>query len=377
MWEFITLTISSTLAIIGASLNTEKDNKGVKKTILKKPNSAGWAVIVLLVCLTLIQVFLQIEKNINSNVQKNRIRRDSINIAALMRSAKEDSLTFVQQLDLANKSYLKQIEALETSNSILLETNRVNKRITENFKKNFEEFDNVLHQTNSLLNPILPMVIKFQLKIPFSNEWMDKYVTRITNYKDSISKSIKLYDLGGLNRISMDGNRFEVVDSLSNFNINSLDGVAQRFLNPGYYVYFYSKKPPRYHYNTQEDLMLEATKKTTQPWPSSPFGNGSMFLDFNNKFVYLTVFYKIDNYPNKAKLKGLNDLPDKYLLISSAMPNKDYEILSVTFFTGTNFSNYTKIKLDESECISDQKFPAGSVSSTKDYLHKITLEDLK
>ena len=285
-------------------------------------------------------------------------------------------MAYVRQLDLANKSYLAQITALETSNSILMETNTVNKRITENFKKNFEEFDNVLHQTNSLLNPILPMVVRFQLKIPFSNKWLDKYVPRIKNYKDSVSKSIQLFDLGGLNNISMDGNRFEVVDSLSNFNINSEDGVAQRFLNPGYYIYFFSEKPPRYHYDTPEDLMLEATKKISQPWPSSPFGNRTMYLDFNNKFLYLTVFYRIDNYPNKAKLKGLNDLPDKYLLISSAMPNKEYEILSVTFFTGTDFSDYTRIKLSENECISEQKFPAGGVSETKDYLHKITMEDI-
>ncbi|MBG9378401.1 hypothetical protein I5907_19340 [Panacibacter sp. DH6] len=142
-------------------------------------------------------------------------------------------------------------------------------------------------------------------------------------------------------------------------------------------IYFFSQKPPRYHYNTQSDLFLQATKKVSQPWPTSPFGNGLMFLDFKNKFLYLTVFYRIDNYPNKAKLKGLNDIPDKYLLVTSAMPNKEYEILNIIFFTGTDFSNYTVIKLDAKECISEEKFPAGGVSHTKDYLHKITLKDLE
>ena len=39
MWEFITLTITSILAIIGASLNTEKDDKGEKKN---NPEETKW-----------------------------------------------------------------------------------------------------------------------------------------------------------------------------------------------------------------------------------------------------------------------------------------------------------------------------------------------
>lgn len=375
MWEYITLAIGSILALIGASLNTEEDEKGKKRTILKKPNQAGLIVIFLLVCSGLIQLILQVNKNaedlINAANQKEKQTRDSLNIKSLILSSKNDSISFSEQLELSTKSYDKQIE-------VLLRTNAVNVNITKNFKNSFREFDNVLHQTNSLLNPILPMIVRFQLKIPFSNKWMVDYVKRITTYKDSITESIQLCDLGGLNNISMNGNRFEVIDSASNFNINIYkDGVANRFLNPGYYIYFFDEKPPRYHYDVKEDLMLEATKIISQPWPASPFGNGTMFIDFDNKFVYLTVFYKIDNYPNKAKLKGLNDLQDKYLLLTSQMPNKGYEILNVTFFTGTNFSNYTLIKLDPKECISEIKFPAGGISDTKDYLHKITLRDLR
>ncbi|MBG9378398.1 hypothetical protein I5907_19325 [Panacibacter sp. DH6] len=153
----------------------------------------------------------------------------------MIRSAKDDSLNFSKQLVLATNSYNKQLDALTTSNNILLKTNAVNENVTSNFKNSFAEFKKVLHQSNSLLNPLLPMVVSFQLKIPFSNKWMNEYVNRITAYKDSVTKSIQLFDLGGLNNISMDGNHFEVTDSLSEFNINvDKDGVAQRFLNPGY-----------------------------------------------------------------------------------------------------------------------------------------------
>ncbi len=59
MLEYATIIISSILAIIGASLNTQKNKQGESKTVFKKPNKIGVIVIGLLVILSISQFVLK------------------------------------------------------------------------------------------------------------------------------------------------------------------------------------------------------------------------------------------------------------------------------------------------------------------------------
>lgn len=160
MWDYILLGLSSILAIIGATLNTEKDELGKEKTVFKKPNAAGWFVIILLLSSTLTQISLQNKKDINDSENKRKEqKKDSILNARRVR----DSL---------NIKYLKQ---KSTDDSLAL-------------KKQLNISSDILLGTDNLLHPILPMIAMFRIKVPFSNEWAKEYINRILKVKDSLEK---------------------------------------------------------------------------------------------------------------------------------------------------------------------------------------------
>lgn len=190
-------------------------------------------------------------------------------------------------------------------------------------------------------------------------------------------------DIRGIDRVAsnFDYKNFKLygfnVDKSSVFYINKKDGTINRFLNPEYSIYLFKTKPPINYSDINEDLYIAAEKLVSQPWPDSPFVDEHFYINFVDKYFVYNIFYKIDNYPNKGKVIGINDLLNKYLLINSHMPNLDYSILSVSFFTGIDFCRYNTIVFQKNDDISNHLNNGKYSLETLTYLHKITKSDLK
>lgn len=117
--EFIVIIISTLLAIIGTSLNTEKEKN---KKYFKNPNKAGWLVIVMLLALFFIQIRKEFQNNIKE--EKNRLsdKDKTEKILFLVKQSTKDSLNFDKQLGILRESYENQISVLTNTNNILIGT---------------------------------------------------------------------------------------------------------------------------------------------------------------------------------------------------------------------------------------------------------------
>jgi hypothetical protein len=395
MWEYITLIISSILAIIGAALNTENDKNGKRKTVFKQPNSAGLIVICLLIISSISQLIIQLGKDhdtkIASLVAENRRIEELKNFQALLEKSREDSVSFKKQFGLMDTSYQKQITVLTTSNNILsgtdtiiLKTKILSDTILKNFQNSFQNFQKIINQSKSLLHPLLPMIVRFSLKYSFHDKWMQGYVKRIYQILDSLNqKQIQLEDVDGVGTINFGDKISELrgfeVDPKSIFYMNDkFDKLTDAFLDPKFYLSFYKDKlPPILNDNPSPQLQLGAEIKTKQPWPLSPFDPKDFYIDLLDSCIKVNIYYKIDNYPNKATIIGVDDLIGKYLNVSPIRLNLDYTIERLIFFTGKDFSNYCVINFVESQDILHQKNTFGVEPEEKEYEHKITADDLK
>lgn len=380
MWEYVILILSSILAIIGATLNSENsDNKKKKKTLFKKPNNVGWFVIALLVLSAFAQFIAKIVQE-NKESQKQLIaekRRavdsinfekskviDSVNYKMLQLKSRIDSQAFKRQFDLLDTSYHKQIQNLLIGYTILAGTNKLN-------------------------HPILPMVAMFNIKVPFHNPWLSSYVKRILLIKKTLENKGSYSDIGCIDEFR--SNEFSqkeksqeykifgfYADTCSEFYIKEqLDEFsACRFLDPKFDIKIFDKKPSGEMFE-QCDLFLGAENKIQHPWPQSAFTEHNFYVNFVDSFISLSIFYQIDNYPNKAKIIGVQDLYNKYLAISCEMPVLDFSITSICFFTGPNFCRYIKIKLSDNDDKSTRYSHGEKIGYPLDYLHKVTDSDLK
>lgn len=370
-------------------MNTERDEQNKRRTTFKKPNQAGWVVICLLVVLSGAQFAMhwsdEKTKQAAADKAADQRFRDSVNIATLLWQAKQDSASFAMQRRILESSYLKQIDVLTNTNSIIGQTNELNAAMSSNFARANVEFSRLLHHSESLLNPLLPMVARFRLRIPFSNPWMAGYLDRILPMRDSLVNAKLLADVPGIDNVSLDFAKYYrggyspdsvvygfSVDTSSVFFINDqADGVSRRFLNPGYYIYLFENEPPPYHFDTPNLLALEASSVTEYPGPGNPFGSQRLYLNFRDSYAVLDVYYRIENHPGRGRVFGVNDLGGKYMLISSQMPNLQYKIESIVMFTGPSFANYIEVPFDEMHNVSSRQNRFGNSSSTLVYLRKL------
>jgi hypothetical protein len=384
MWEYLTLIVSSVLALIGAALNTEKDETGKRRTSFKRPNAAGWLVIALLLGSAAVQWHMKSEsdeKQATAEVAaRTRRASDSTSIARLLKQAEKDSASFKSQLELMQTTYARQLDVLTNTTSLIGQSKQISESMSTNFTATYDRFQKVIDQSTSLLNPVLPMIVGVRIRVPMSNDWMREYLARTTPIRDSLVRHKLLLDSPGIDRISLDekaylsggGSPDHVVfrftaDPSSPFFIDSLrDGAARRFLNPGFNIYFFDAEPPWEYYSAPSALALEATDRVEPPGPKGPFDAKPMSVSYRDSSVVLDVYYRATSLPQRSStIAGLNQLRGKHLVVSSQIGlNLDYKLEALFLFTGAGYSTVTVIPFERSHDISRRKNGIGNTHSS-------------
>ncbi len=180
--NFILLVISSILAIIAATLKTEKD---VGKSIIKKPNKAGWVVISLLLLAFVIQFIIAFNNKIESKLAETREKEKEEKIEFLILQSKRDSSNFKQQLSYLKESYEHEIDLLTNTDNILNGTSNLLKQsqdINSGLQESYDQIlfiqnqDSINHQLNkNLSNEIFGSIKKTAV------EQKDQFDSTITN----------------------------------------------------------------------------------------------------------------------------------------------------------------------------------------------------
>lgn len=221
MLGYLTIAISSILAIIAVSLNTEKSEKGEIKTVFKKPNMVGFIVIGLILVLSVSQILIQNKQEDDQekaleNAEKQR-KMDLKNMAELLKRAKENSAALtiqIEQLDSQKYQMSKQLrlsgKLIETQELAINKTSEYN----ESLKLELEK------QKYSLL----------PLRLLFTIEIDGKKIIKEEGYKNIIDSILYTYNSGIK---SNSYNITENYDSSYIISINNADYIPEplRFSN--------------------------------------------------------------------------------------------------------------------------------------------------
>lgn len=331
MLEYITIVISSLLAIIGASLNTQKNKQGENKTVFKKPNKIGVIVIGLLVVLSISQFVLkkkqhkaQKEKLVQVQTEKER---ELQNMAELLRRSKEDSISLtrqIQQLDTQKRQLSNQIKLSEELVS------------TQKFAidKTAEYNTSLKNELEKQKHALLPLRLLFTIEID------GKDIVKEVGYKKSIDSILNSYTSGDTNSSY---HITENYDNSHNISISDSEYMPEslRFahLNIGFY----------------KSINKESIKSIVFQWDTT-----LLRLSFRelNILSYRTNSsnYKTDIYYETSKSgrvmsenrKIYSSLELNNLFLNVHFPYRNFEIKKITLISGKqNEEIYKKMKLKE------------------------------
>ena len=330
MLEYITLAISSILAIIAASLNTEKDEKGGNKTVLKKPNKVGIIVIWLLIFLTGIQFFLQSRQESEQKIALNKVKieriKDLKDMDRLLDRTKNDSIALtyqIIQLDSQKHQMLRQIQLsnnlIETQKFAIHKTAEYNESLKQELEKQKYE--------------LLPLRLLFTIVIK------GKDLIKEDGYKNLIDSILSIDDNRNNNIADISKN----YDSSYNVSIANLDYIPDLF------------RYAQLDFGLYESITQEQIKSIGFQWDSTllrlrfddlnilSFRSNSSFFETNIRYETVNTG-KVMN--ENRKIHSSLELDDLYLNIQ--FPYVDFEIKQIMLISGKpNEENYKRIKLKE------------------------------
>jgi len=366
MLKYLTLIISAVLAVIGSLLNTQKEEKGDPKPLFKKLNGAGLMVISLLIGSFFIQFILQFRTDTDDRkkyqVDERRRLEDSFNIQRLLKKTYDDSISWQRQFGLLDTSYKKQMLVLANS-------------------------DSLLDKSNSLLEPIYPMVILIKLKIPVNHPGLNGYFKRFLFMKDSLNKEGLLEDEMGIEPSYYEDKKRTLrgyyIDTSSNCYGKGLDRMIHFFSSLGFNIYFYNKKPTfplLYKHFSPSDFTIFTKKYRDETSRRFSSMGEEVFFNVVDSTFEERLCFAIDFGLHKERIVSTRDLLNKWMVLIANNPGSYggiCSIASVILCTGPNYDKYLVLKLPRQEKTEYYVRGGDTVDCGLQYLHKIDDEDFK
>lgn len=362
---YLSVFIGSATGLIGA-VKTTKDEKG-------KPNKAGKTVIIVIVISIMVGVATKVGEQIIKNDEKlKKDKADSLstaNMNNLLAGVKQTSVnlkiasenlekidnntteTLVKQKDLFDQQSSNFSTSFKNFDNIQTNLKNSNEQQVNSFNKSFDNFNRLLEQSENLLYPLFPMVVRITLSMPFDDVLLKEYMQRVIK-----NKEIFINDKNGIYN-KRDDILYIFPGSLANFQFN--DTSVLPILNGKYFIVF-NDSP-----TSLVPLTATPNEKVDNPITNSK--NYDFVIDFKRKNIKLRIYYKFTSRPYRQNFNKLKDLQNKEIEIKGPDPfiNSNYKILNIKIYTGTN-GYPTFVRLNSNDQIARTK-----------YIHRITLNDMQ